>query len=463
MTFNSLPFAIFLATLLASFAVVRGDRARKVLLLAAGVFFYGYWNWRFLALIGFTSVFDYFLALQIAASEGARRKQWLILDVTVNLALLAVFKYLDFFIGSFDALLAPLGVHLRTVGILVPVGISFFVFEAMSYCIDVYRGKLQPYREWLHFGLFIFFFPRMIAGPIIRAADFLPQIANRPLRLTSANASRAACTFALGLIKKVLIADRLAMLVDPVFKHPGAFDGATVWAAVVAYAIQIFCDFSGYTDMAIGLARLFGLELPLNFNLPYLATNITDFWRRWHISLSSWLRDYLYISLGGNRRGRARTYLNLILTMLLGGLWHGPSWNFVVWGGLHGVALAVHKAVGGTAEARGGPVRQTLSALGTFTFVCVCWVFFRASSFGAAAIILRKMAFLDGAGVHWIYSPFWLLAPAVLAWHVLRRKINEHFELPLGGFASWTLLWSIVYAIWFAAPLEAKPFIYFQF
>ncbi len=462
MSFWSTAFALFLAGLLAVMALVRGQRARRLVLLAAGAFFYGWWNWRFLALVGFTSVFDFYLGLRIGAAAGALRRRLLALDVTVNLSILIVFKYFNFFIDNFNVALSPLGVHLPAAHIVLPVGISFFVFEAMSYCIDVYRGKLEPYRDWLHFALFIFFFPRMIAGPIIRAADFLPQVRDRRIELSWANANRGACIFLLGLIKKVLIADRLALLVDPVFAQPAAFDRATVWAAVIAYAIQIFCDFSGYTDMAIGLAKLFNLDLPLNFNLPYLAANITEFWRRWHISLSSWLRDYLYIGLGGNRRGAARTYLNLLVTMLLGGLWHGASWNFVVWGGLHGVALAAHKLVGADRPARSALGRAAGTA-GTLLFVCVCWVFFRARRFADAWTILKKMFFADAGGLHWIYTAFWPALAATVAWHVLRARDNEHFEFPLASFGGWLLIFASFYLFWFAAPLESHPFIYFQF
>jgi alginate O-acetyltransferase complex protein AlgI len=461
-TFSSLPFAAFLGALLLAMAIFRATPARRLILLAGGVFFYGYWNWKFLALISFTSVFDYFMGLRIAAAQGRARRLLLLLDVCVNLGLLAAFKYLKFLVENLNLLLAPLHLHLPAVALPLPIGISFFVFEAMSYCIDIYRGKIEPYRNWLHFALFIFFFPRMVAGPIIRAADFLPQVRDRLIRFTAANVNRAACIFLLGLVKKVLIADRMAMLVDPVFAHPAAFDTATVWLAVVGYAIQIFCDFSGYTDMAIALARLFGFDLPLNFNLPYLAPNITEFWRRWHISLSSWLRDYLYISLGGNRLGEARTYANLILTMLLGGLWHGASWNFVVWGGLHGVALAVHKLFG-AGRRPGGPIGRLLGTAGTFLFVCLCWVFFRAPHFAEAWILLRKMAGLGGPGVRWLYEPFWPALAAMVAWHLLRRNTNEHGEIPLLSTAGQVLLWSALWLFWLAAPLAAQPFIYFQF
>ncbi len=462
MTFSSLPFALFLAVLLAAMAIARDPRARKLLLLAGGVFFYGFWNWRFLLLIGFTSVFDFALGLAIHRARGRRRKALLAVDIVVNLGLLCVFKYLNFLIGSVAGAAALLGwhPHVRTLAIVLPIGISFFVFEAMSYCIDIYRGRIAPYRNWLHFALFIFFFPRMVAGPIIRAADFLPQVRDRDIHFTVDNARRAACLFLLGLVKKVVVADRLALLVDPVFAHPSAFDSATVWAAVIGYALQIFCDFSGYTDMAIGVARLFGFELPLNFRLPYLATDLTDFWRRWHISLSSWLRDYLYVSLGGNRKGAARTYLNLLVTMLLGGLWHGASWNFVVWGGLHGVGLAAHKLV--ARRGGGGPLRDALGWATTMLYVCACWVFFRATSFTKAWVMLSKMAFVDAGGVRWIYRPFWPLLGAAVIWHLLRRD-GEHFELPLTSYRGFLLLFASAWLVFFAAPVEAQPFIYFQF
>ena len=309
-------------------------------LLLSGIFFYGYWDYRPLALIGFTSVFDFWLGLKIGAAEGRNKKLLLTLDVLVNLSILVVFKYYNFFIDSFNFavgnILSIEGYQLRGANIILPIGISFFVFEAMSYCIDIYRGQLRPYTNWRHFALFIFFFPRMIAGPIIRPADFLPQL-EREIALRWPNIVAGGQMFLLGMTKKLVIADHLAGPVDLVFAHPQNYSPMLIWQAVIAYSIQIFCDFSGYSDMAIGTAKMLGFDLPVNFNLPYIATNISDFWRRWHISLSSWLRDYLYISLGGNRKGEARTYFNLMATMARGGLWHGASWNFVLWGVWHGL------------------------------------------------------------------------------------------------------------------------------
>jgi D-alanyl-lipoteichoic acid acyltransferase DltB (MBOAT superfamily) len=261
----------------------------------------------------------------------------------VNLGVLSIFKYADFAVDSVSKVLATFGVEAshEPLGILLPIGISFFTFESMSYVIDVYRGDIKPQKSYLEYLSFVAFFPHLVAGPIVRPRDLLPQLAGGA-RFSSAEASEGMFLIALGLVKKVAIGDYLALnLVDRVFDAPLHYSALECYAAVLGYAVQIYCDFSGYTDIAIGSALLLGVRFPLNFNAPYKAKNVVDFWRRWHISLSTWLRDYLYVPLGGNRKGPSRTYVNLMVTMLLGGLWHGAAWNFVVWGGLHGAALAV--------------------------------------------------------------------------------------------------------------------------
>ncbi|MDF2439545.1 MAG: alginate O-acetyltransferase complex protein AlgI [Abditibacteriota bacterium] len=469
MAFTSLHFALFFIIVLSGLLVLRRNEHKISFLLLAGVVFYGYWDWRFLALIGFTSIFDFYMGLRIAEAQGTRRKQLLICDVLVNLSLLATFKYFNFFLESANTLLAPLGTEFRYLHIALPIGISFFVFEAISYCVDIYRGTLQPYKDWRHFALFIFFFPRMVAGPIIRPSDFLPQL-QREIRLTRPNFYVGGQMFLMGMVKKLVIADNLAPFVDLVFTDPSQYSATTVLQAIIAYSIQIFCDFSGYSDMALGLAKILGFDLPVNFRMPYAAANITDFWRRWHISLSSWLRDYLYIPLGGNRHGVPRTYLNLLITMTLGGLWHGAAWHFVVWGVLHGVGLIVHKLFIGLRAHwrwRGDDiVSRSVSWALTYVFVCICWVFFRAQSFEDAVICLQKVAGLLPGGLIWLNGPLMVVIPLIVLAHLFGLWQERH-----GRTLQWNprrlshlvALFSCLIAIFFLRAIEASPFIYFQF
>ena len=500
MRFTSFHFFLFLGVVMLGLLALRKREHKIVWLLLGGAFFYGYWDWRPLLLIGFTSIFDFWLGLKIGAAQGKRRRQLLVLDIVVNLSILVVFKYFNFFIDSFNFTLGNLigieNYQLRNIEIILPIGISFFVFEAMSYCIDIYRGTLQPYTNWRHFALFIFFFPRMIAGPIIRPADFLPQL-EREIKLRWPNIVAGGQMFLLGMTKKIVIADHLAGPVDLVFANPHNYSPMLIWQAVIAYSIQIFCDFSGYSDMAIGTAKMLGFELPVNFNLPYIATNISDFWRRWHISLSSWLRDYLYISLGGNRKGEARTYLNLLITMALGGLWHGASWNFVLWGVWHGLGLIIVRlwqrarhARSGAALATRAPLQsQAQAALGaqneaaaqaarahplltaaswalTYLFVCVGWVFFRAQNEADALHCLRKMFGLADGGLLWISGWLCVILPVFALGHALAigwQKRGKAPLLQLHRMGDLIVLFSWLLGLFFLSSASSSPFIYFQF
>lgn len=353
--------ALILAPVL-GFLIVRARKVRMVFILLASYVFYAHWDWRFLPLIFASSTIDWLLGNAIyRARSSSRRRWWILGTVFVNLGILGTFKYFNFGIDSAEAVLESLGyeqpaiilalplvgtVNLSAVEIALPVGISFFTFESMSYVIDIYRGDIRPQQSYVEYLAFVAFFPHLVAGPIVRPRDLLPQLAGAA-RWSSAEGSEGLFLVAVGLLKKIAIGDYLAVnLVDRVFDAPLQYSALECYSAVLGYAVQIYCDFSGYTDIAIGVALLLGVRMPLNFNAPYKSPEIIDFWRRWHISLSTWLRDYLYISLGGNRRGRVATYANLMTTMLLGGLWHGASWTFLVWGGLHGWALAVTRAVG---------------------------------------------------------------------------------------------------------------------
>ena len=335
--------------------LVRARKLRMVFIILASYVFYAHWDWRFLPLIWGSSTIDWWLGRRIGeAPTRAKQKKWLAGTVAVNLTVLGIFKYFNFGIDSARATLEALGFHPPEIAlrIALPVGISFFTFESMSYVIDVYRGVLKPKWDYFEYLSFVAFFPHLVAGPIVRPRDLLPQLAGEA-RWSTREASEGLFLMMVGMLKKIAIGDYLAVnLVDRVFDAPTQYSALECYSAVLGYAVQIYTDFSGYTDIAIGAALLLGVRMPLNFNAPYKAPEIIDFWRRWHISLSTWLRDYLYISLGGNRKGRVRTYLNLMTTMLLGGLWHGANWTFMIWGGLHGWALCVTRAVNEASETR---------------------------------------------------------------------------------------------------------------
>ena len=474
MLFNTLAYAKFFAVVfVVSWLFARSRRVRVFFLLGASYFFYAAWNYRFVPLIFASSTADWLLGNAIAhATSPSRRKTWLAATVVSNLGVLAVFKYFDFGIRTARAVLASFGFHppAFALHVALPVGVSFFTFESMSYVIDVYRKDIEPHPSYVEYLTFVAFFPHLVAGPIVRPRDLLPQIAGAPHWDEDA-ASDALYLVTVGLIKKVAIGDYLAVnLVDRVFDAPAQFSALECYAAVVGYAIQIYCDFSGYTDIAIGSARLLGIRFPKNFDSPYKAVNVQDFWRRWHISLSTWLRDYLYVPLGGNRKGTARTYVNLMLTMLLGGLWHGANFTFVAWGGLHGAALAVTRAVERARARRGVPRRTTfvgraVAVVLTFHFVCAAWIFFRAPTFTDAARFFHQLATLTAFHGN--------LPPAVLA--ALGAGLGSHF-LPdrlgdsartrfstLPAPAQGVLLFAAAVIVRHMEGAEAVPFVYFQF
>lgn len=503
MVFTSWPFFWFFLAVMAGLWVLRARSLRHLWLLAASCYFYAYWNPLYLILLLTPSIIDYVCADYIDKSnDEAVRKRWLVFSVVSNLALLGYFKYTNFFLGNFASLT---GLAERHLDILLPVGISFYTFKTMSYTIDVYRREIPACKSLWRYAMFVTYFPELVAGPIVRASVFLPQM-TRQLRPSWVRVAAGMQIVLLGVTKKILIADRLAIFVDSIFEQPGLYDPLTVASAVVAYSIQIYCDFSGYSDMAIGISRIIGFDLPENFNMPYAAVSVVEFWRRWHITLSQWLRDYLYIPLGGNRGGRLLTYRNLMLTMLLGGLWHGASWNFVCWGGLHGLALAANHLWTRDWKPFGGhlPSARTkiLRWLVTYVYVCITWVFFRSADFPTSLIILRKLAGLEPGGVSWFYSPLVWIIPAVVVAHGLglyaakrqsapgasaRRTpppnwlrplyegngfrfavrphpaAGQYVLLPLPGLVGGFLVTVWLLAIVLFATFDARPFIYFQF
>lgn len=478
MLFNSLIFWAFFAIFAVLFFASRRS-ARHLVSLVGSYVFYGWWDVRFLGLIIGITVLTYLAALRIECSRSAAmRRAWLIAGVAVCLAILGTFKYANFFIDSFVALLDQLGIQsgLHTLSIILPVGISFYTFQALSYTVDVYRGVIPAEPSLLRYATYIAFFPQLVAGPIVRASDFLPQLSHDK-SLSWKRSCEAACMVAWGLVLKVVMADSLAIVVDTRFANPANHEGISLLIGVVFYTFQIYGDFAGYSLVAIGLAHFLGYEFNQNFDRPYFSTSFSDFWRRWHISLSSWLRDYLYIPLGGSRKGGGRTMANLMTTMLLGGLWHGAAWNFVAWGGLHGGFLCFQRAGEQTMD-RILPVgrRPTVlrgaitlcSGLAVFLCVCVGWVFFRARSFSDAGLILGRIAGADSLSLSQVPQKFHLAkGVALIAGVTLIEAASFRLDYwAIGGRYPALIaffLFGCVLALTLLGTFQGTSFIYFQF
>jgi alginate O-acetyltransferase complex protein AlgI len=473
--FNTLGFWLFLAAVLALY-VPLPRRGQNVLLLLASYVFYACWDWRFLGLLLASSAADWTLGNLIAREptrEGARK--WVAASVALNLLFLGFFKYFNFFVDSANVLLTALGVgpsdvYLRVV---LPVGISFYTFQSISYIVDVYRGEIAPARDPVDFALFVAFFPHMVAGPIMRSRDLLPQMQN-PRTLSWEGAFTGLHLAAWGLFKKVVVADNLAAIANPIFARQLGFGPGPMHLGAIAFAFQIYCDFSGYTDIARGVARVMGFRLMENFDHPYFATCITDFWRRWHRSLSQWLRDYLYVPLGGSRHGTLSTYRNLFLTMLLGGLWHGAAWKFVLWGAYQGALLVLERALGGRRLvtdwfADRSPRARALwlvRVLVTFHFVCLGWILFRCESTGPLPLMVRS--FLDVTGyfrmpAELAWTAFAFIAPLLLvdALQYFRRDELVMLRVPVPARAFLYATGLYVFILW--GRFESNAFIYFQF
>jgi alginate O-acetyltransferase complex protein AlgI len=475
MNFASQAFFLFLPVVLLIYFRLRTRAHKYRFLLAASWFFYMSWNPWFIWVILFTSVVDYAAGLLIeAAPTAGRRRAWLLLSLVTNLGFLAVFKYTNFLLANGLALARVMGwpVPDWTVNIVLPLGISFHTFQGISYTLDVYRGKIPAVRGFVDFALFVAFFPQLVAGPIVRAVDFLPQMETPP-RPTSKQVLEGLHWCLIGLFKKVVLADRLAEFVDPLFAQPGLYDAVSQRWAVIAYAAQIYCDFSGYSDLAIGCAKWFGFEFPRNFDFPYLAGSIADFWRRWHMSLSTWLRDYVYIPLGGSRRGPVRTYVNLILTMTLCGLWHGASWNYVLWGTYNGVLLSLHRlydrVLTGRSWAdrlRGHPAFRLGAVACTWLLVATGLILVRTQIWDGCW--LMEQALLGGAGgaasLRWV--PAWvpLLVGLVALGHLFSGLRGRRFGvLDLPPLLRAGVYLAAVVLLVICGAGATKAFIYFQF
>lgn len=452
-------------------------RSQNRMLLFASYVFYGAWDWRFLSLILMSTIVDYLVGLRIYQEKSAHRRRYLLwVSLATNLGVLVIFKYFGFFIDSFQDFISGFGYQADPVvlSIVLPVGISFYTFQTLSYTIDIYRRELKPTQSFLDFALFVAFFPQLVAGPIERAKNLLPNITT-PRKLTWEAFRRGTVLCLLGLIKKIVIADGIAPSIDAIYASPDP-SRADIVLATWLFAIQIYCDFSGYTDIARGAAKMLGFQLMRNFAQPYFSANPQEFWRRWHISLSTWLRDYLYISLGGNRGGRWQTYRNLIATMTLGGLWHGAAWNFILWGIYQGVLLAIHRALAGrytqtgegTQRSARGWLLRLLAIAAFFQVVCYGWLLFRATSFEQIIeFTARLMGFVDApAGLTMPMPPLasFLGLGVLFMWDVLIERNGD-----VRFYAKWPIVIragiyaSLIYLLAFGATTEKSAFIYFQF
>lgn len=471
MLFNSFEFWIFFACVVALYWRLE-RRGQNILLLLASYFFYGYWDWRFLSLIAISTLVDFFVAHRLEETEAPRaRKHLLVISILTNLGLLGFFKYFGFFVKELTQLLDLLGIPASgpALNIILPVGISFYTFQTLSYTIDVYRREAKPIRSLLDFGVFVAFFPQLVAGPIERSKNLLPQIcSSRKFHKKYFHEGLYHILF--GLFKKVVIADNMAPIVERVFSTPpDQISSPELWLGLYAFAIQIYCDFSGYSSIAQGLAKWMGINLSWNFKLPYFASNPSTFWTRWHITLSQWLRDYLYIPLGGNRGGIARTFRNLGITMALGGLWHGANWTFIVWGVLHGAILIAYRIAELVPQSKKRLSTRTGHVLRTLFFfhvICITWLFFRADSineaFGLLPVLFSGFALTDFA----MYSAGMLVfyaGPLFLLELLFERKMDMLYVLKLPWLPQTFLFSYFIMMLIIFPPLSSQIFIYFQF
>ncbi len=465
--FNSAFFLYFFTAFLACYQLVRKSARGRVWVftLFSLYFFYKACN-EYVLLVILSAIVDFYLSNRIYREKReGRRKALLWLSVLINIGMLFYFKYTNFFIGILNDIGAG---HIHPVNILLPIGISFYTFENLSYTIDVYRREIRPVDNFMDYLFFLSFFPKLMMGPIVRAADFIPQI-RQPYVISSEDVGKGMFLILGGLFKKVVISDFIYQnFVQYIFDDPSRHTGIECLFGVYAYALVIYCDFSGYSDMAIGIARWVGFRIPPNFNKPYQSSSITEFWRRWHISLSSWLRDYVYIPLGGNRHGKFRQYINLMLTMLIGGFWHGASWKFIFWGGVHGGALALDKLYKRKQPAAGW--RKLTGILFTFHLVCFCWIFFNAPTFESAWMLIHQIVYdfqghLFGQLIGAYPQVFVLLGIGFLL-HFLPAAAEHRLELRLNRLPWWGGVAVMVLFIWFLNQVKTQqPMIpiYFQF
>ena len=481
MLFNSLDFAIFFPIVFILYWIVSKNLTlRNGLLLVSSYVFYGWWDWRFLFLIAFSSIVDFIVGQKLYKEENkTKRKQYLMISLFVNLGLLVYFKYTNFFIETFVDSFRLFGNELEvsTLNIILPVGISFYTFQTLSYTIDIYRKQLEPTKDWLSFFAFVSFFPQLVAGPIERASHLLPQF-YKTYKFDYNQVKSGLLLMAFGLFKKMVIADRAAILVNQVYNNPTDYHGYDIVLATVLFAFQIYCDFSGYSDIAIGLGRTMGFDLMKNFDSPYFSKSITEFWRRWHISLSTWFRDYVYIPLGGSRNGKYRTYYNLFIVFLVSGLWHGAAMTFVIWGAIHGLIIVVEKAFTKQRRKLFKSKESVLSYLIglpiTFVIVCLAWVFFRANSYKDSKIIFENLFQIHKSNsmfelglVKSELSLLLIMIFGLLSFELVHRRFSATFLL---SKAPLPIRWVFYLIVEFCIMIfgiygegAMKEFIYFQF
>ena len=475
--FNSGLFLFLFAGFLLFYALLRRSTSVRIIyVILFSLYFYYKSSGIYFLLLVFAAASDFLIARGIYRARFRWTKRWLVvLSVAVNLGMLGYFKYTNFLIDISNQLFGQ--GFLQFQNIFLPVGISFFVFQSMSYTIDIYRGQLKPLSNWLDYLFYLSFFPQLVAGPIVRARDFIPQIRQNPVVVTREMFGTGVFLILTGLFKKAIISDYISLnFVDRIFDEPLLYSGFECLMGIYGYALQIYCDFSGYSDMAIGIALLLGFRFPKNFDAPYKSATITEFWRRWHISLSTWLRDYLYISLGGNRKGRIRTYGNLLLTMLLGGLWHGAAVRFILWGGLHGAALALHKlwmALVPGAKATGAQMHWWSRAAGmllTFNIVCLGWLMFRAESMQTVSLMLHQIfENFNAAMIPQVVTGYAAVFALIAAGYILHllpsavdavaQRIVVHAPLVLQVLMAAAMIWCVMQI----KSSDIQPFIYFQF
>lgn len=467
MNFISFEFLILVLALLGALLIFKRPLPRKFILLCASCVFYAWWDWRFLGLLAAVVLLGYYSSrLMVETTDAAKRKGLLWFGIASHLAILGFFKYSNFFLESLNRITASFGWQAGTLNIILPIGISFFTFEALSYVIDVYNRTAKPANSLLDYAIFITFYPRLVAGPIMRSKGFLPQL-ERGIHLDLDNLFEGVQLFLRGMLKKVVVADNLAVAVGQIYNAPSVFSPPSVWLAVTAYSVQILYDFWGYTDMARGVGRMLGFDLPLNFNLPYTSQSVTEFWNRWHISLSSWFRDYVFFPLERRRFKWLGQTGNLVVVFLLSGLWHGANWNFIFWGGMHGVYLAVERAFAWAKPVQNpwNSHKAWLRSGLVFILITLTWIPFRSPDWQTTLLIFKKLLFVDMPyNIEW-YSGWALFAiPLVIVGGWLARRFEWRWPIfPIQKTYTPAFILLEILIIFFFAPVNSSPFIYFQF
>jgi D-alanyl-lipoteichoic acid acyltransferase DltB (MBOAT superfamily) len=477
MFFNSIDFAIFLPIVFTIYWLLRTKGQRNILIVTASYLFYGWWDWKFLSLILFSTIVDFFIGLKLKNEDHiVKRRALLWVSIFVNIGLLGFFKYYNFFLDNFVTAFSFFGLKINasSLNIILPVGISFYTFQTLSYTIDIFKRKMSPTKNFIAFSAFVSFFPQLVAGPIERACHLLPQFYEKK-QFKYLNFTEGLKQILWGLFKKIVIADRLAIVVNEIYNNPNEYHGFTLIFGTVLFAFQIYCDFSGYSQIAIGTSKLFGFDLMKNFNMPYLSSSLSEFWRRWHISLSTWFRDYLYIPLGGNRKPKLRIYLNILLVFIISGFWHGAKWTFIIWGAIHGIILIL-EIIFNKVKLPSNKLLNSFKIIRVFIIVCLGWIFFRANNLNDAVHILSEI--FNFSNYHISQLSLYVIPVAknsVFATDILLSlffttllitieflnqgnkfdKINFKYRLPIYILTIWS--------IFIFGAFEKNDFLYFQF